>query len=383
MFWFFVLIGLICLDFCAEWVLKRQGVLVEGQSSKTKRVLSWVFKYRVITIISLVFFSTFKSLDCGLDTYNYYRYYTNLLDGKSIPFVSYLGNKFEMGYTFLNSILTTLNLPFRCLLFTISLFVSIVIVLFVNKVSVNKFMSLILYVALGVFAQSLSAYRQIIAMAFVLIAIIRLVDKKWISSIICIMLGSIFHVSALICLVIVPLRYFKPRLWFVCLAFIIVAVGSHIFPDVLRLMEKFTPIDYYTKYYDRLIFVVESDWVNTLYSLSLAAIFIVMYVAKYKWLKLYERESRLYDFFLLIYMFVPLFRMAGFIIHMPQLFNRLNMYFFTSLLILIPLFVKGLKHNKKLYIAANIMVYVIAGGFMIYLYAAKNTCGVCPFIFGF
>ena len=85
----------------------------------------------------------------------------------------------------------------------------------------------------------------------------------------------------------------------------------------------------------------------------------------------------------MIFMIVALICIVGSIAGIPQLLHRLNMYFFMILIVLIPLFVKGLKHNKKLYICANIGVYGVALAYMVYLYAIKNTCGVYPYKFMF
>ena len=129
-------------------------------------------------------------------------------------------------------------------------------------------------------------------------------------------------------------------------------------------------------------YLKSSDLLNTLYSGALITLFCVLYFVKNR-LKLDAKDKELYDFYLLIFMVVPLFRIVGFIANMPQLLTRLSIYFFVVLIVLIPLFVKGLKNNKKLFVVANVMVYVVAIAYMVYLYAIKNTCGVCPYVFCF
>lgn len=382
MFWFFVLIGIICLDFGLEWILNKKGVL--KKSTKFSKILGLVFRYRVLSILAFVFFTTFKAIDCGNDTSWYFKYYSKLKIGECKPFVNQFFNPLEVGFTGLISLIAILKLPFQVLPFIVSGFVSISLVLMINKLSSNKFMSMVLFVALGTFAQMMTAYRQIIAVAFVMLAVARLVDKKWISSTILIVIATTFHVSAIVCLALIPLRFVKPNIWVVLGSFVFVIGVSFAFPYLLKFLEQYTPIDYYTKYYVRLTeFIVPSNLLNTLYSLALIALFIVLFTFRCKLLKLEEKDKKIYDFFLWIFMFVPLFRVAGFITNMPQLLNRFNMYFFCSLLVLIPLFIKGLKYNKKFHIVLNVAVYVVATTYMIYLYAIENTCAVCPFWFGF
>ena len=381
MFWYFFLLAMICVDFYVEHILATKGAL-NGNTS-FKKALNFIFKYRLITILTMVFMSTFKAFSVGGDMGEYYKYY-NLLKQDGNLFRLPITNKIEFGYTFLCSLLVLCHAPFAVLWFIISSFVAISLIIFTNKVSSNKFMSFILFVALGVFAQSLSALRQIVAMSFLLLAVCRLVDKKWIIATLLILAGSLFHISALICLLIVPLRFIEPKWWWIVFSFGATIVGSFVLPYALKFLEYITPLDYYTKYFVVLTqYIQKSDLLNTFYSLALIGMFVVMYVARFKILKLEEKDKKLYDFFLWVFLFVALFRIAGFILNMPQLFNRLNMYFFMILIVLIPLCVKGLSYNKKLFVIANVTVYIVAIAFMIYLYAIKNSCGVYPFVFGF
>ena len=154
-------------------------------------------------------------------------------------------------------------------------------------------------------------------------------------------------------------------------------------PGVLKLLEILTPLDYYTKYFVNIDgFIVESDLINNLYSLSLIGMFLVFWLVKNKFLRFNAKNEDLYDFCLMIFVFVPLIRIFGFIINAQTLFQRVSMYYFVILTILIPLFVKGLHYNKKVFKVANIMVYVISFGYMYYLYSIKLSCGVVPYRLG-
>ena len=214
-------------------------------------------------------------------------------------------------------------------------------------------------------------------------AIIKLQDKKWISSIILILCACLFHVSALCCLILVPIRYFKPKWYLFANILVLTILVGLILPGVLKLLEILTPLDYYTKYFvDIDGFIVESDLINNLYSLSLIGMFLVFWLVKNKFLRFNAKNEDLYDFCLMIFVFVPLIRILGFIINAQTLFQRVSMYYFVILTILIPLFVKGLHYNKKVFKVANIMVYVISFGYMYYLYSIKLSCGVVPYRLG-
>lgn len=268
-------------------------------------------------------------------------------------------------------------------MFIISVFVSISVVFFVNKFSTNKQMSLILYVSLGVFAQSLSANRQMIAMAIMFFVIYLLYNKKVISSVVLILLASLFHVSALYCLIFIPLRYIKPKWWIVLTVFVLTVIGSFAFPYIMQVVENIVPaLDYYTRYFVNYKgLLVETDLLNNLYSIALCCVFVALYIARFKFLHLNQEKQEQYDYFLMIFTIVPMIRIAGFLLNAQALLNRLSMYFFMILIVLIPLFVEGLKDNRKLYIVSMIMVYTIAFGYMYYLYVVKLSCGVYPYKF--
>lgn len=381
MFVYYCLILLIFVDFILEWFLKNKGIL--NKSNAFCKVLNFIFKYRLITIVAIVLVATFKSVDVGFDTGNYKLVYDklNLKDG---PFKIILGSRSEIGYAILTWILAIMKMPFAVLGGLIAGIFTLSMVVFINKLSTNKFMSMILFVALGTFAQILSAYRQILAMALILISIIQLIDKKFFNAAFLILFASLFHISALVCLILLPIRLIKPNIGVVIISFAIVTAGAFAFPSILKLIEIISPIDYYTKYYvTTSAYLNSGNLLNVLYTIGVLLVFITMYFAKYKLLKFETKEKQNYEFFLMTFMVVALFRIVGTVADIPQLLNRLNMYFFMILIVLIPLFVKGLKHNKKLYFCANVGVYVVAFAYMFYLYAIKNTCGVYPYEFMF
>ena len=82
----------------------------------------------------------------------------------------------------------------------------------------------------------------------------------------------------------------------------------------------------------------KTNLINTLYTIALSMVFVFMWSGRTRVLKLNKTNQELYDVFLLIYMIVPITRIMGWIVNMQALFNRVSMYFFTSLIILIPYF---------------------------------------------
>lgn len=381
---YFLLVLIILFDFSIEYFLRRRNFLNNESKRVFHKFLNFMFKYRLISIAAMVFLSTFRGLGVGEDVKNYAKYYNELKNGSFAMFEP-MSSKYEFGYTFLNSILAIIGCNFRILLFIIALFTSICFVLFTNKFSKDKTMSLLLYVMLGVFAQSLNTLRQIIAMALILLAVMKIYDKKWIWSSIFILLASSFHISALSCLIIIPFRFVKCNYWFILIMFICTIVAAFAFPYLLKILEELTPLDYYEWYmvkYPK--YLVKSNLIDNLYSIGLICVFVGLFILFRYQKNMLNDDKEQYNYFLNLFIFVPLIRIAGFICNMQALFNRLSMYYMAFLIVLIPLFVKNFpKQNKKWKIILNVGVYVVAIAYMYYLYAIKLSSGVVPYVFGF
>lgn len=368
MIFYFLLIGVIGIDFLLEYLYNRKQDKITNE--KLKKVINFLFTYRILTIIALVFMSTFKSDNVGLDT----KAYTGWFESENY------GS--EIGYSTLQKIVYKLGLSYRWIWFIISLFVSISLVLFVNHFSSNKFMSIFLYIALGVFAQSLNTIRQIIAIAFILLELIFIDKNKWILSIVMVLCATLFHNSAIIGLALIALKFIKLN-WITIGVFVGCAV---IFPIILPYLSKFISLfglkDYYKVYIGSEL-IAETSVIEILYIIALFVIFVSTYIYATKILKLERKtESRLY-YFLLIFLMVPLIQTMGVLINLRAVFNRLSMYFFPSLIILVPECLKYLKNNKKYYLTATISCVAVALIFMIYLYTIKQSCGVFPYQFCF
>jgi len=376
---YFILLAIIALDFYLEKLFNKSN---KG-GTKLSQILNFVFQYRLITITAFVLISTLRAYSVGIDAVIYFDNFQQL---KAKSFSSLFVNmQFEFGYTFLCFILAKIGCAFRFVLFLASLFISFCFYKFICKFSTNNFMSFILYVCLGLFAQSLNIIRQLIALGFVLLSITYLFDKKIIKSIVLTLCASMFHITAILTLIFILIKYLKPTKQLVAFMILSVFVGVTVFPYLMKLIEWLTPIDYYSLYFveEKHKFIYSSGILENLYTVALWVIFIVLFALRKYLTNLNERESKLYDFFLLIYIFVPLIRLAGFMLHAQSLLNRLSVWFFFSLIILIPLFIHGLNLKKKWMNIATCGVYIIALGYMIYFYAIQASNGVVPYAFMF
>ena len=165
------------------------------------RGLSWAFI--LLIIIGCIRF------DVGSDYSVYYRIIDETIIGGLI--------EMEPFSLFIASIAIKLDTPSLFFVIT-SLIAYTLSFLAIRKNSVSPAVSLIVYV--GIFYLiSLSIVRQAVAMGFCLYAYKFIKEKSFFKYLICIVVATLFHYSALICLVIYPI-YHILKFWHVCLVLI-------------------------------------------------------------------------------------------------------------------------------------------------------------------
>ena len=87
----------------------------------------------------------------------------------------------------------------------IGIFFVFVVCSFVKKYSSNIYISFIVFIALGQFAFSLSALRQMLAIAFILLSFIFIEQKKAVKFIVLVLIASLFHSTAIVFIIAYPL----------------------------------------------------------------------------------------------------------------------------------------------------------------------------------
>ena len=377
---YILLASFVIANIIAEKLLTKYAI-IGSENKREKRYcafLDFLIGNKFLIIFAMIFFATFKEVGVGYDTWNYFNYYEKLRTGELVLF-TYISGGFEVGFVFINSILAFFNLSFVFLQLSIALITATCFSFFIRSLSEDRGMSYFLFIALGTYAQSYTAYRQIIAMSLVAVAIVAIFKSNYIWFVLLTLLAFTFHSSAIVCLGIVLFKIIKIN-WKTILFFVaLTAICFFGFRQIMYALDMLFGVDYYQKYFVNQVYMMETSLLDILYTVSLSLIFIVLYLFRNR-LKLNEKQKKQYDFFLIMFLMVPLISIVGMALFYQTLVNRFTLYFFISLIILIPCFVQGTKGTKyyKFVVPA---VYVIASGYMYYLYAVKLASGVIPYKF--
>lgn len=195
----------------------------------------------ILVVCFLVFFVGFR--DCGFD-YDNYKYYFKWFNDAWQNNSEVFG--VEKGYAFLNHILPS----FRAVFFVLALATITLQLFFLYKYSPAPFASVFFYIGVFLYASAMGQYRQALALAIVIWAFVYYENKK--KFFILIAVACLFHVSALIGLLILfmpkHLCKFKTYVCFFILALVInLTAGSlfmsffgHLTPFIANKLEAYS-----------------------------------------------------------------------------------------------------------------------------------------------
>lgn len=162
----------------------------------------------VISCFWLGMIYAFRSLECGDDTLTY-SYIFDKLSGYNLEDI--LTSYHEMFYNLLNWGISQLGGDYYDLMVVEAVLLMGTILYFLLKNSDYPWIGLLLFIGFGCFHQSMNVSRQFIAIAFILCAMTFIDRKKPLKFSAFVFIAMMFHSSALIALLIYPLRRLNVR----------------------------------------------------------------------------------------------------------------------------------------------------------------------------
>ena len=163
------------------------------------------------SILKLLCFITFcilgfRSYSIGSDTSSYIEEY---ISG------DYFIRSVDQGFSYFNYWLHEFGLTPRLYLMIVSLIIVLPVFAFISHYSqINKSFTVLLYLTIGNFTFNLAGMRQSLAIAFILIGLVLFnrIERtlpKYIIVILAIYFAYMFHYSAIVCIILIPLLWFS------------------------------------------------------------------------------------------------------------------------------------------------------------------------------
>lgn len=152
--------------------------------------------YFGIALVQFLLISGLRSYSVGQDTLGYYEVYKSFQRIGFSGFFIYFPT-WEPGYVLTNIIANELGVNFRLYLLIIDAFAYLVIFRFFNRYSPVKWLSVILFVAVGFYFATLHILRQTIAISLILLSYDAILQRNLRKFLILIVTATCFHYTAI------------------------------------------------------------------------------------------------------------------------------------------------------------------------------------------
>ncbi len=159
-------------------------------------------RYIIAVAIILASVSSLRAYTVGVDTLQFVDAYSR---------TSFEGSRYEPGFILL---IRLLNAVFgsnpQALVISTSCFITFSIAWAIKRCDCNAVVAYFLYITLLAYAANMNLMRQALAASFILLAIPCLMNGRYLKYLFAVVLASLFHSSALVMLVLLPLSFVEP-----------------------------------------------------------------------------------------------------------------------------------------------------------------------------
>ena len=192
-------------------------LLTKLSQQRSRRIINaldrveYIYKDRVFYFLmafSLAFFVGLRTR--GNDTYVYRQMYENIQPGTNsfrLLFTTKLAS--SPGLCFLSTLLKNLGASTQDYYMVCALFTVLTYLWFLRKYTTDIWLSVFYFITMGVYTFTMAAIKQTMAVAFLVIATDRAIEKKWLKYAFWMIIAELFHPYAFIYLA-VPLLSFRP-----------------------------------------------------------------------------------------------------------------------------------------------------------------------------
>lgn len=364
-------------------VLAVSASLTILKEPKTCKVSSDVFKSdygerlrRIICIIIAVIFigiSTCRAYTVGYDTINYKGYF----DFKN----KYPNNiVYEFLYELINFIVVKMGLPFSFVLLFCSIIVFSAFTFVIKKYSIDISFSFFLIIALGIFGNTFNAVRQYLALAMFLFSIKYIRTGGFIKYLILILIASLFHSSAIVLVPIYFIRYFKINIKFMIISSLGMVCLAFLLKPITYFLSLFTNFNYYDRYFLSSEFYEPIKLYYVAYAVGMMGVVLLFYMLKDKVKKNFnEQQYNNYEFFLMMFYISVCIRVFATFSGIFSIVNRLSIYFFFSIIMLLPYCIKlvDINYRKIVYVG----VIILGFAYTTISACLRGTNGIYPYMF--
>lgn len=360
--------------------------LVQKELEKEKKIKFKIVLYSVIALILPIFYAGAREIDVGRDIRIYvlpalkWASTRNFTSYMSIPYISNI----ESGYTILAYIFAKISNNLTLFLSILQVFpcVSVFYFAYKKRKTIPMWLVMLTYL-LTWYCRSYTIMRQSIAVAFILISIVKFEEKKYMQTILLYILAILFHTSAVVALAIYVVIWInnnlksRDKIIVYIVIFSVIIIMSFFYKNILYyltysielLPEKFYNYTLNEDYYLNELNVSFADTAFRVIILVMG-FFLLRITSEEKT----KKESLQYYLFMImeLVIYIISFKMTN--------ATRLGYYFYyPSLLFLFPAFINIFKKDNMNRLVAHFLVVTILFVFWFYNYPIKKLCETYPY----
>lgn len=221
---------------------RRPTVLTAG-SSNIRIDSEHLYLVSCMTVMFAI--CALRDITVGVDTK---IYVDSFLDDKVLLETVAGSNKFEIGYRLFIAFLRLFSNDPHVFVFASSLVMFVGTYSFIEKNCKGSYCLSLLIFSAFIYYSYFSAIRQSIAMAIAINSFGYICDRKWVKAILLIILGAVFHYTALILLAFIPLILTKWTKRKVAFALLLSVIATVFFNQIIEFIIQFFPV--YGRYWN-------------------------------------------------------------------------------------------------------------------------------------
>lgn len=175
------------------------ALIIKPSAGKSRRR---ALTYVMLVGLILLGVAALRSVSVGIDTTQFCRAYVRI---GAEGFSAFELERYEPLFTLLCLVLNWATNNHQALIAASSAICLIPIFRLIYLKSEDIPFSIFLYIALNLYFSSMNTMRQAIALGVIALALPRLIDGKWLPYVVCVVVATFFHRSALFALLLLPL----------------------------------------------------------------------------------------------------------------------------------------------------------------------------------
>ena len=164
-------------------------------------------KYLITIFVILTLFLTLKSENVGVDAKSYKEIFYDISKMSFLDVYSY--DRYEIGYKYFCKLISMIWSNYQFFLCIVSIIEMIGFYYFIKNYSKNYIFSLFIFVTFDPYIFTFGILRQAISLSLLLLSVKFLKENKLLKYIMLVIFASLFHKTALIFLLLYPLKYIK------------------------------------------------------------------------------------------------------------------------------------------------------------------------------